>query len=358
MLIVEKEIKKVNEYYRNNYFSEGIADRIKDRVHHDINRGEIIQSKIKQRHSILKKISYISAACLVLFGLFIGSAFVSPAMAAVVSQIPFLNKIFEQKPIYEELREKLVDKGYNISEVGYSVPEKTYHVTVKGSEKYYNQVKEEINKITEEVISSRGYDDFKVKVGQGRKIEDPANDPKYRDTELAIDVLNKVVPKLQQQGYKIQTYGSGYTGPDAKVIRVDLHIEDTEMRRDEIEKAILEGIKKRDITKEVTIKFHPFNVQERKIENKWTSDVLPVIWEGMLSKKEYKTKGVGYSYRKGTMYILITTTVDKSDSEAPKLANQIEMEIREFIQSDDLKNIVGDTPYTIVIRDKEEKDIN
>ncbi|WP_243355495.1 DUF4030 domain-containing protein [Bacillus litorisediminis] len=358
---MEKELKKIYEHYRNNYFNDQVAVRIEDKVHQKINKENSIQSEKMQRHIFAKKISYVIVSCLVLFGLFIGSAFVSPTMAEVASKIPFLSKIFEQKPIYEVLREKLEDKNYDIVGTGYSVREKTYYVTVKGSGEYYNQVKEEIKKITEDVISSRGYDDFKVEVEQERTIDpevDPANDPSYRDIELSLDVLQEVVPKLQQEGYKIHNYGSGYTGPDAKVIRLDVDIEDTEKRTEEIEKAIFEGIKKQDIQKEVSIKFHPFNVHEREIEQKWTSDILPVIWEGMLSKKEYKTKGVGYSYKKGTMNIFITTTIDKSDSEAPELAKNIETVIRDFLQSDDLKDIVGDTPYKIVIRDKDSKDIN
>ncbi|MCR2821729.1 DUF4030 domain-containing protein [Lederbergia panacisoli] len=358
---MKKQLNKVHEHYREHYFNEEIANRIKDRVHHDIRNTDMIETENKQRRSITKKISYASVACLVLFGLFIGSAFVSPAIAEVVSKIPFLNTIFVQKPIHEVLIEKLKDKGYDISGTGYSVQEKTYFVTVTGSEEYYNQVKAEIKKITDDVISSRGYDDFKIKVRQERTMEpgdDSVNDHKYRDSQLALDVLNEVVPQLQQQGYKIHTYGGGYTAPDAKIIRLDLDIEDTEKRTAEIEKTIIEGIEKQDIQKEVVINFYPFNVQEKEIENKWTSNVLPVIWEGMLSKKEYKTKGAGYSYKKGTMNIFITTTIDESDSEAPELTNKIEMAIHEFLQSDDLKDIVGDTPYKIVVSDKDGKEIN
>lgn len=357
---MEKELNNVKDHYSKNYFSEEIAERIKTRVHQDIKNADMIHPEKKRRHSLPVKISYVTAACLVLFGLFIGSAFVSPVMAEVASKIPFLNKIFEQQPIDEEIREKLEDNGYKISGTGYSVQEKTYSVTVKGSDEYYNQVKDEVKKITEDVISSRGYDDYKVKVGQPREVdpaEDPANDPKYHDSELAFDVLTKVVPKLQEQGYKIQSFGGGYTGPDAKEIRLDLDIEDTEIRKDEIERAIMEEINKTDIKKEVTIKFHPFNVQEKEIEGKWLDKILPVIWEGMLSKKEYKTKGVGYSFKKGTMNIYITTTVDKADNDAAELANKIEIAIHEFLKSDELKDLVADTPYKIVVMDKDGKDI-
>jgi penicillin-binding protein-related factor A (putative recombinase) len=365
MFLVEKEFKKVNEHYRNNYFSKEIDARIKEKVHHEIERAVLTQPKKKQIHRLIKKISYITAACLVLFGLFIGSAFVSPAMSTMASKIPFLNKIFDQKPIIDVLREILEEKGYSILMVGYSSTQgKTYTVRVKSSEESFNQVKEEIKKITTDVISSRGYDDFIVDVEQEPikpeveqepiKPEVDTTKPKYANAEPAFDVLHKVVRRLQEQGYKI--HGKGGRS-DAKVVSFVLEIEDTEKRTDEIEKAILEGIKKEGLKKEVTFKFRTFNVQEKEFESKWNRSVQSVISEGLLSKKEYKTKGVWNTYKKGTMNIFIETTIDKSDSEAPKLANKIEKEIDKFLQSNDIKDIVGDTPYTIVVQDKKGKKI-
>ncbi|RDU36649.1 hypothetical protein DRW41_11355 [Neobacillus piezotolerans] len=353
---MEKELKNVYEHYRKHYINDQITTRIQNKVHQEIENDNMSQFK-KQRPGFVKKLSYASAFCVVVIGLFIGSAFFSPAMAEVASIIPFLSKIFEQKPISEMVRDSLMDKGYKVSGVGYSVHGKIFHVTVDGPEDYYNQVNGEIKKITEEVIASSGYDDFKVEVGQERRIEHK-DDPRNRDVELVLDVVNEIVPKLQQQGYKIHTYGSGYPGPDAKMISVHLDIEDTEKRSDDIERAILEGIQKLDIKKEVTVKFYKFNVLKREIENKWASKVLPVIGEGLLGKKEYKTKGFGYSYKKGIMNIYISTKIEKSDSEAPELASKIETEIREFLQSEDLKDIVADTPYKIIVRDKGGKDIN
>jgi non-homologous end joining protein Ku len=58
------------------------------------------------------------------------------------------------------------------------------------------------------------------------------------------------------------------------------------------------------------------------------------------------------------MNIVITTTIDDSDNAAPELANKIEIAIDEFLQSDDLREIVGDTPYHVIVKDKDSKDIN
>ncbi|MBP2080182.1 DUF4179 domain-containing protein [Oceanobacillus polygoni] len=353
---MEDELKKIHEHYRKNYYSEEIDDRIKDGVQQNIRNADVIQPEKKQRHSIAKKISYITAACLVLFGLFIGSSFVSPAMAEVASKIPFLNKIFNQEPIYQVLTEELEDKGYDISGLSYSTQDKTYSVTVGGSEEYYNQVREEIQKVTEDIVSSRGYNDFKVVVEK----DDPANDLEYpEDFDLLFDALEEVLPKLQQKGYKVLgNYGMGHSSPYAKEIMLTLAIEDTEKRTDEIERAIIEGAKKQNIKRDVTINFQPISDQKWEIESEWASNVIPVILEGMLNKKEYKTNLVTHSYEKDTMNIFVTTTIDMSDNEAPELANKIELTIQEFLESDELKDIVGDTPFKVVVRDKYSRSIN
>lgn len=357
---MDKELKKIQEHYRENYFNKEIADQIKEKVHHGMNNIEMIPPEKKRNFSIIKRISYTAAACLLLFGLFLGSAFVSPAMAEVAAKIPFLNMIFEQKPIDQVIMKELEERGYKISGAGYSVPDKKFHVTVRGSEEYYNQVNGEIETITKELISSRGYDDFKLDV-EKESTESIMIEQNERDKniELVMAVLSKVSFELRQQGYKIyESFGAGYHGPESEEIIVSLEVEDTENRTDEIENAILEEVRNKGIQTEVIVELNLINVQAKETEMQWSIEVLPVIFEGMLNKKEYKTKGVGYSYKKGIMTIHITTTVEKSDKEAPVLAKKIENAIEDFLQSAELKDIVGDTPYKIIVEDKNHEEIN
>jgi hypothetical protein len=60
-----------------------------------------------KRVSLIRKLAYSGIALAVLFGLLIGSAFVSPTMAKVISNIPYLGLIFQSKSvdtlIYDEL---------------------------------------------------------------------------------------------------------------------------------------------------------------------------------------------------------------------------------------------------------------
>ncbi len=360
---MDKELKKIHEHYREKYFNKEIADQIKENVHHGMKNIEMSSPEKKRSFSVAKRLSYIAMACLLLFGIFMGSAFISPTMAEVVSKIPFLNMIFDQKPIGQVQMEELQELGYEIAGSGYSVRDKTFFVTVKGSEEYYNQVKAEIEKVTKELISSRGYDDFKVKVE--KETNEPIiieNNPDNQIREQVSKIVyGELVPKLIQQGYGISTNSQivvdGSSPAETEVITIDLTIADTENRKDELEKAILDEVKKQGIQTEVKVNFHSINLQAKETEMQWSMEVLPVIFEGMLNKKEYQTKGVAYSFKKGTMNIYIRTKVDKSDKEAPELAKKIETAIEEFLQSEDLKDIVDDTPYKIVVSDKHDEEI-
>lgn len=216
----------------------------------------------------------------------------------------------------------------------------------------------DINKLTEYFFSLSESDQFESAVKQGMP-EDPFDiDPYFKDEELVFEVLVEIVPKLQQQGYKIYTYCTEYNDPDGKVIDISLDIEDTEYRTGEIEKAIHEGIKKLDIQREIAIKFNSINVKEKEMENLWLGEVLPQIWERMIGKKEFKTKSVAYSCKEGMMNIFIKTTIDKSHRKAAALANKIKTAVNEYLQSDHVKQIIGDDPYKIVVQDKNGEDIN
>ncbi|WP_141604268.1 DUF4179 domain-containing protein [Terrilactibacillus laevilacticus] len=97
----------------------------------------------RKRLRVGKKIAYICCAAILLFALLLSSAFVSPAIAKVVSKIPYLSLIFESKPVVVIIMENLEEKGYKNIGIGISyVPKKNIQITVEGSAKYYNEVKE------------------------------------------------------------------------------------------------------------------------------------------------------------------------------------------------------------------------
>ena len=362
---MENKLREANEHYRQQYFNAAIADRIKQKVHQRIEDESDhvvslhrVEKKPKSRWSVGRKLTYACAACVVLFGLFLGSAFVSPAMAEVAAKLPFLSKIFETKRVDEVLFNTLTDKGYKISGIGYRVQGKLYYVSVDGSEEYFNKVKDDIKKVTEDIIGARGYDDYTVQVDRDtrQKVATPSNDPREKLSDIVMQVLDRSVGRLKEQNYQIETYGGGFASPDAEEMTIDITIPDKETRQDDIEKAIQADLQAKNI-KVAEIKFHTVNLEKQAIEQKWTSKILPVIWEGLAGKKEYKTTGFGYSFKDGKFTIIIKTSVSGNDADAADVARNIQATIREFLNSDKLVPIVNNQPYEIIVKDKKGKEI-
>ncbi|WLD91724.1 DUF4179 domain-containing protein [Alkalihalobacillus sp. AL-G] len=85
---MDEDLKQVKKYYKENYFDEEIATRIKSNVQHRLIKG-------KKKLSVNKKITYSISAAVLFFTLLFSLAFASPAMARIMSNIPYLNSIFE-----------------------------------------------------------------------------------------------------------------------------------------------------------------------------------------------------------------------------------------------------------------------
>jgi phosphoribosylformylglycinamidine (FGAM) synthase PurS component len=356
---MEKQFKKANEHFRENYFDDEIGERIKQKVRGRINESErvvdLFTTEKKSKWATGKKVGYGLAACVAGFGLFIGSAFVSPAMAEVASNIPFLSSIFHSKPVDQVLYEELNRKGYKIGGTGYRVDGKVYSVSIEGSEAYVNKVKEDVKNIAEDILISRGYDDYKIEVIQAPKRDTtPTNDPREQLSDTAMEVVNETTNQLKKQNYSIETIGVGFASPDVDNLTIDITVPDTEKRTEDIKKAVFEGLAAKNINN-AEIKFHTVNLKEQEIEGKWTSKILPVIWEGLGNKKEYYTKGFSYSFKDGKFTIIIKTSAEEADAKA--LAEKIKAAVKDFLNSDDLKSIVNNQPYDVIVKDKHGKTI-
>ncbi|SFG83546.1 hypothetical protein [Sporolactobacillus nakayamae] len=137
--------------------------------------------------SLKKKSLAIAAAVAIVIAVFVGSAFISPAMAEVASKIPNFNRIFHSKNILTVITNDLKAKHYQIEGTGirYS-PRKEIGVWVDGSEQYFNQVKEDIKAQVEQIMESRGYDAFVVRVERKRDISKIEKNPSMDKTSKAL----------------------------------------------------------------------------------------------------------------------------------------------------------------------------
>lgn len=358
---MDRELKQSKDKY-NNLYNEEIANRIKNKVLSTIKDEKKTlsgsQSPIKlkiTKSSIGRKVVMISGLAAIIFALVLSIAFVSPSMAKVVSKIPYLGKLFIQKPIMTTLSEELNNKGYKIDSLGVVYqPNKEIAISLAGSKKYYEDVKDEVQETVKNILKKYYYDTYSIKVERKREII--INESK--DDQKRIDESERITTAINNELSK-HKFNILYTmvRNDKFDRYIGLQIPDTveKSQIDEMKSVINHAVEMMNV-EPFPIKVRKVNLIKQEQDGRWGEN-LSLIGEIILSKSEYKVKGIGYSvYPK--IELFIRTTVKSTDDNANEFGNNLARVIDEFLKSEEMKSKVKDDIYQINILSKDKKKLN
>ena len=317
------------------------------------NKNPLLSTRIK-KVSLIRKLTYSGIALIILFSLFIGSTFVSPAMAEVVSKIPFLKSIINEKSVGTLINEELRERGYNFRGPTINYPNKTITITVEGTNQYYKSVKGEIEGIVKDVLQSNNYDAYKVKIERYKEyVDDFSEEDKKqieeqrkqnkKDMEL-WKALDKVFEK-----YHILQYG---VNPNKTI---ELDIPDTETNTDEIKKEVSK-IAQTITNEQYTVKIKKIDMGKRDRDKRWMT-ISDSITDELIGKKDYKVTLTGYSINPEPR-IDIWTSLTSSDSGSMEHGEQIEKVLKEYLNSKEMQPLVKNDSYKINVYSKDKKKIN
>ncbi|MBM7693719.1 hypothetical protein JOC77_003163 [Peribacillus deserti] len=314
----------MNEYLSSNVKKE--VDKIKipeDKLEQAI---EFAIKRGKKHHPYFgfgKKLINLCSAAVLLLCQFIGSAFVSPAMATVVSKIPYLGQILENKDdiisvIFEELREK----GYKVNGSGVSYSKKEIVIRIEGSEKYFDNVKGDVEKIAKDILHSRNYDAYTLKVNRNKERTDeviPEEEKKRNEFNKQYEIIyNAVTEELKKRDNNILSLGMVYR---PKTIEVEIPDTETETRNDEM-KQVINQILQSNKMDPIPIKIKKIDMKVREQDRK-RMGILNIVEEDILGKKEYKVIMVGYSIHPEPE-IQAFISLSSSDDNVKDFAQQLE----------------------------------
>jgi Protein of unknown function (DUF4030) len=323
-------------------------------VLNDITFDETLEQKVHdrlQKRTIKKKnqFLYTMGAAVLLFTLFIGSAFVSPAMAKVASKLPYLGQFFESKDIVMVMHEEFVDKGYKVASVGVSYQgKKEVVIVIDGSSSYFDQVKDDVESTASELLKSRNFDAYAVEVTKYKERKDettPEQEERYKKESELFTALNSVYKEYQLAGLSLNS--------DKKVVEIE--IPDTDTKMTEIKQQVQSVIRTK--TNELyTVNFKKVNMKKRDQNRRW-AEILGMVGDELMGKKVYKVTGLGYSVYPSPE-IIFKTSLKVSDPEAKKHATELEKVIEEFLKTEKMQAKVKGDSYKITIRSKDYKKIN
>ncbi|PLR78339.1 hypothetical protein CU633_05890 [Bacillus sp. V3-13] len=344
----------MNDYLTSNIKKE--VDRIKipedkldERIGYAIKRGK------KNQRRLGNKVFYMSGAAVLLFALLVSSLFVSPTMAKVVSKIPYLGQIFESKnDIVSHISEELIARGYKISGVGVSFPEKELLIGINGSDEYFENVKDDVEYIAREILQSRKYDAYTQKVMLYKESKDEVDEKeemKRKEFDLEYERIHNVVTKeLKRRDYDVLSLSMS---DSPKTIQIE--IPDTETRIVELKKEVNHILNENKIDA-IPLNVKKIDMKKREQDKKWI-EILNIVGEDLLGKKEYKVTTVGYSIEPEPE-IQAFITLPSSDENAKVFAKQIEKVIGDFLKSEQMKSKIGNDTYHITIYSQDNKIIN
>ena len=299
--------------------------------------------------SLMRKITYCSATIIILIGLFIGSAFLSPAMAEMASKIPYLNLIFESKPLIDQISETLDKEGYKWDGMSVNPGEKEVSVGILGSDDYFNTVKSPVEELIRDILQSRKYDAYSVKVTKAETSMEPTQEDEDRMSETII-IKDVVVEVLQKYGITSPDW------PQIKNTELELQIPNTVTNIDEMKKEIVEILEEKEMGA-YSIKVNVFDPEKRERDARW-DDIRRTITEGLTAKKEYEVKTVGYSSKLNSITIAIDTNLALSESNKDEVVTKIEKSVQSFLNEEKIKNLIKNDQYEVLIYSKDGKVIN
>lgn len=269
-------------------------------------------------------------------------------MTDVDSKIPYLGRIFESKSISSVILEELKNEGYHVDQISvqYS-PEPTISIPLNETEEYISQVESDVRKIVKDTLDKRDYDRFEIKIYSNRDIDHNVSDINSKESSLIKDI-NK---EAEEHGLEILMFG---TRPDEKTFQID--ISSDEERIDELEKIILD-VAKRYGMQDYTVKFHKVDLKQQTKLQEWDK-VISVLAEELIGNSNYKVDQISYSNPKELFTLIITLSLDSSNPEAKKSAQDLEKMVNDLINSEVVNEQIKREPYDILIKSKDGKKIN
>lgn len=313
------------------------------------NKNPILLTRIK-KVSLIRKLTYSGITVVILFGLFIGSAFISPAMAEVVSKIPYLSKIFHSEPINQIIWEELEGRGYEV--VGVSGNASHILISLNGSEQYVQGVHGKVKEIATKILKSNEYDAYTIEVERQIDVVPPTSG---RDKAIK-ETMKGVYEQLIKLQFNVLSHGYSYPSPNSNNVIIEIDVPNTEKRIEEIKEIINESFREKNI-ESYSIKVNKIDLVQKEKEAKW-AEIFPAIYEGLTAKKEYKVTGFAYSFHPAPLQIIIKTSINSSDKDAPEKVHIIEKTIKDFLNSKEIKSKIDGEPYQIIIRSKDKQKLN
>ncbi|MBO2537377.1 DUF4030 domain-containing protein [Rummeliibacillus suwonensis] len=305
---------------------------------------------LRKRQGIKRKIFLVASAAILFVGLFIGSTFVSPAMATIASKIPLFNTVFNRGTIDTALMKHLRKQGFAVSHITQS--DYGHEISIALDAKQYINQKEEVEQAAKQYLQQEGYSNIKIKV---KKYTEQIVLENIREYPLEnTDFLFEIRKQMKKAGFNIK-YNQFVIKPKPAELTLLIPESDFNTRKNEIISIVKEAGETYDVGN-FKISFKKYSFEQRDRNARWVS-IVDTLHDVLLNNKKYSVKSFGFSV-KDKVQLYVQLDIRAGDSRAKEKAKITEQDIHKFLSSQKLKKIIKDDHYQIEITSKDGKKIN
>jgi hypothetical protein len=323
---------------------------------------EVIKNlPVKNRSNIvIKRWGYSSVAAVALFLILIGSSYFSLGMAKVAAKIPYFSLFIKQEEykiaLYDVLDDVINENKYEISGLDVSVPNREITVSLLGSKMDVKSMTDEVVKNINNELVTQNFGKYKIEVKRGTiresQVETNPKDEEY--TRKSMELEKKVLDLLEKNNYKPAFPIEVRINSMENFIYIALP--NTEKRVPELK------VELKMLTKEYgefRYRITSIDMAAREQELRWQkNDIISILVGGLMENKDFKVTGFSYSFHPLPLQIKVKTSIKSTDPGAKEVAEDIENEITEFIQTHEKTAEVRNDPYELTIYSKDKKIIN
>lgn len=318
-------------------------------------------AKIKNR-TVLKRFVYSTLAAASLFILIIGSSYFSLGMAKVAAKIPYFSLFIKQEEYKYALHDVIFDainkNQYELVDLDVSIPKKKITVSLLGSKKEVDSIKEEVIKNINGDLVKNNFGKYKIEVKKGA-LPDKVRGLTHKEEKYVSDSMElekKVLEILDKNNYKPAFPIEVRINSMENFIYVALPNTESKQRVSELKELL------KSVTKdygEFRVRITSIDLKAREQELRWgDSHITGIIGSGLMSNESFKVTGFSYSFHPYPLEMKIKTSVKSTDPKANELAEEIMNEVKEFIQNHEITKDVRNDEYKVMIYGKDKKLIN
>jgi hypothetical protein len=313
--------------------------------------------KLKYKN-FLKRFSYSTLSVASLLILIIGSSYLSLDMAKVAAKIPYISLFIKQEEYRYALLGVISDainkNQYEVIDLDVSIPKKKITVSLLGTKKEVDSMKQEVITNINEVLVKNNFGRYRIEVKKGKLSnkgrELTPEEEKYVADSKVLEI--KVLELLAKNNYKPAFPIEVRINSTENYIYVALPNTESKQRLLEL-KELLKSVTK--VYGEFKMKITSIDMKAREQELRWGSQIPRLISSGLMSNESFKITGFSYSFHQYPLEMIFKTSVKSTDPEAKELAGEIMNEVNEFIQSHEKTKDVRYDEYKVMIYGKDMK---